>query len=112
MTTVEAPVVEPRTFNATDRAILEFERLHWKRTGRKVDEIKTRFELTEVRYYQVLNWIIDQPEALAYDAVFVNQLRNLRAKRADVRTRGTTATGVETRPDVRGTRPALLGGVV
>lgn len=106
------PQVQPRTFNETDRAILEFERLRWGAAGRKISEIRDRFAMSETRYAQVLNWIIDQPEALAYDAVFVGQLRRLRDLRRAVRTRGTTDAGVETRVDVRGVRPALLGGVV
>lgn len=101
-----------RPFNATDRAILEFERLSWRHTGSKEQEIHDRFAMTAARYYQVLNWILDQPEAMAYDAVLVNQLRRLRDLRRGVRETGTAAAGVPTRQDTRGVRPALLGGVV
>lgn len=103
-----AEVVKPQPFGDQDRAILEFERLRFLTPGSKHDEILNRFALTPVRYYIRLNWIINQPEAAAYDAELVRHLVDLRDRRRDVRTRGTVAAGVETRPDVRGTRPALL----
>lgn len=100
-----------RVFNETDRALLEFERGgRWRFPGQKVEEIRTRFAMSEVRYYQVLGWVIEQPEALAYDAVLVQRLLRLRDLRRAVRTRGVTAAGVVTRSDSRGVRPALLGG--
>lgn len=34
------------------------------------------------RYYQVLNALIDTPEALAFDSLTVNRLRRLRDERA------------------------------
>lgn len=101
-----------RAFGSADRAILEFERGRWGAAGRKIDEIRTRFAMSEARYYQVLNWIIDQPEAMAYDAPLVQRLIRLRDLRRSVRTRGVTAAGVATRSDSRGVRPALLGGTV
>lgn len=101
-------VVKPEPFGDQDRALLEFERGRWLFAGAKHEEIRTRFAMTPVRYYIRLNWVIDQPEAVEYDAVHVNALRRLRQKRRDVRTRGTVAAGVETRPDPRGIRPALL----
>lgn len=102
----------PRVFNAIDRAILEFERGgRWKYAGLKQREVRDRFAMSEVRYYQVLNWIIEQPEAREYDAQTVDRLIRLRDRRRDVRTVGTAAAGVDTRNDLRGVRPAL-GGVL
>lgn len=112
MTAQPVAAVEPRTFDATDRAILEFEGLRWGVPGRKQAEIFSRFAMTEVRYYQLLGWIIRQAEAEAYDPELVGRLRDREDRRREVRTRGTIAAGVETREDVRGVRPALLGGVV
>lgn len=37
------------------------------------------------RYYQRLNWTIDQPEALQVDPMVVRRLQRLRAQRAEVR---------------------------
>lgn len=102
-----------RVFDATDRAVLEFERAgRWSVPGAKDREIFDRFAMTPTSYYIRLNWIINQPDALAYDATTVQRLQRLRDRRRDVRTRGTVAAGVTTREDTRGTRPALLGGVV
>lgn len=101
-------VVAPAPFGDQDRAILEFERGRWLAQGAKHSEILARFAMTPVRYYVRLNWIIDQPEAIEYDAQFVRRLLRLRDQRRAVRTRGTVAAGVATRPDARGTRPALL----
>lgn len=103
---------QARVFDDLDRAVLEFERGRWKFAGAKNAEIFDRFALTPTRYYIRLNWVIDQPEAMEYDATTVQRLRRLRDLRRQVRTRGTVAAGVATRPDVSGTRPAMLGGSV
>lgn len=112
MTGPFAAMTAVRPFDATDRAILEFERLRFRTIGAKHDEIQQRFALTPVTYFVRLNWILDQPEAVAYDAVLVSRLVRLRDRRKAVRTHGTDAAGVDTRSDARGIRPALLGGVL
>jgi len=63
------------------RAIIDFERQWWKHAGAKEQAIRERFSLSPTRYYQLLNALLDQPEALAYDAVTVSRLRRLRATR-------------------------------
>jgi hypothetical protein len=103
-----AEVTAPAPFGDQDRAILELERLRFLTPGSKHDEILARFAMTPVRYYIRLNWILNQPEAAAYDPDLIGHLTALRDKRRDVRTRGTVAAGVTTRPDTRGVRPALL----
>nr|MBA2477365.1 DUF3263 domain-containing protein [Sporichthyaceae bacterium] len=45
------------------------------------------------RYYQVLNALIDRPEALAYDPMLIKRLRRLRATRQ--RTRAARRLGIE-----------------
>ena len=37
--------------------------------------------MSATRYYQVLNALIDKPEALAHDPLLVKRLRRLRASR-------------------------------
>jgi hypothetical protein len=100
-----------RVFDAVDRAVLELERLRFHSSAGKEAEILSRFSMTAVSYYVRLNWILNQPEARAYDPQLVDRLVRLREKRRLVRTRGTVAAGVETRADGRGVRPAL-GGVL
>ncbi len=102
----------PRSFGNSDRAILEFEHGTWTYPGAKQAEIYDRFAMSGTRYYQLLNWILDQPEAEAYDAMLVRRLRRLREQRRQVRTVGSTGAGFEPRPDYRGVRPMLAGGVV
>lgn len=68
------------------RSILEFERIaRWRSLGRKDEAILDLFDLSTVRYHQVLEWILDQPEALAYDPPTVNRLRRLRDRRKAAR---------------------------
>jgi hypothetical protein len=64
-----------------DRAILDFERQWWRYAGAKEQALRDLFDLSATRYYQVLNTLIDQPEALAYDPMLVKRLRRLRAER-------------------------------
>lgn len=63
------------------RAILDLERTWWKYAGAKEAEVLARFGYTSTRYYQVLNWLIDQPEALAADPMTVRRLLRLREQR-------------------------------
>ena len=64
-----------------DRRILEFERQWWKYAGAKEQAIKDLFDMSATRYYQVLNQLIDSPEALAADPMLIKRLRRMRAQR-------------------------------
>jgi hypothetical protein len=68
-----------------EREILAFERQWWKYAGAKEQAIRDLFDMSATRYYQVLNALIDQPEALAADAMLVKRLRRLRATRQRAR---------------------------
>jgi len=68
-----------------DRAILAFERHWWKYAGAKEQAIREHFEMSATRYYQVLNALIDRPEALVADPMLVKRLRRLRATRQRAR---------------------------
>ena len=68
-----------------DRAILEFERQWWKYAGAKEQAIRELFDMSATRYYQVLNALIDGPDALAVDPMLVKRLRRLRASRQRAR---------------------------
>ena len=65
--------------------ILAFERQWWKFAGVKEDAIKELFSMSATRYYQVLNALVDRPEALAADPMLVKRLRRLRASRQKAR---------------------------
>ena len=64
-----------------DREILEFERQWWKYAGAKETAVRDKFDMSSTRYYQVLNALIDRPEALAADPLLVRRLRRLRSER-------------------------------
>ncbi|HJQ01715.1 MAG TPA: DUF3263 domain-containing protein [Jatrophihabitans sp.] len=65
-----------------DKALLDLEAQRFRQSGHKVAAIVKQLGLTEVRYYQRLNQLIDDPAALAYSPVVVNRVRRLRDKRA------------------------------
>lgn len=64
-----------------DRDLLAFERQWWKYAGAKEQAIRELFDMSTTRYYQLLNQLIDRPEALAYDPMLVKRLRRMRAQR-------------------------------
>jgi len=68
-----------------EQSILGFERQWWKYAGAKEQAIRELFDMSATRYYQVLNALIDRPEALAYDPMLVKRLRRLRASRQRAR---------------------------
>ena len=76
-----------------DRQILEFERQWWKYAGAKEQAIRDLFDMSATRYYQIVNTLIDTPEALAFDPMLVKRLRRLRATRQ--RARSARRLGVE-----------------
>ena len=64
-----------------DRDILDFERQWWKFAGAKEQAVREKFDMSSTRYYQVLNALLDRPEALEHDPLLVRRLRRLRAAR-------------------------------
>ncbi len=76
-----------------DRRILEFERQWWKYAGAKEQAIRDLFEMSGTRYYQILNSLIDAPDALAFDPMLVKRLRRMRAARQ--RARSARRLGIE-----------------
>ena len=65
--------------------ILTFER-HWLRqAGAKEEAIRSEFGLSAARYYQMLNSVLDDPEALAFDPMLVKRLLRIRDARTEAR---------------------------
>lgn len=64
-----------------ERAILDFERERWRLPGSAERQIRLRFDLSSSRYHQLLNRLIETPEALTYDPMLVRRLRRLRESR-------------------------------
>lgn len=71
------------------RALLDFERDWQRHEGQKVAAIRERFGVSPARYYQLLNRVLDDPHALAYDPLTVKRLRRRRDERARRRGVGT-----------------------
>ena len=76
-----------------DAEILAFERQWWKFAGAKEQAIRDKFQMSATRYYQVLNALIDKPEALVQDPLLVKRLRRLRATRQ--RNRSAKRLGID-----------------
>lgn len=75
----------PAGLSRREYDILAFERQWWKYAGAKEEAIKELFSMSATRYYQVLNALVDRPEALAADPMLVKRLRRLRASRQKAR---------------------------
>ena len=72
---------EQSELSSQELAILEFERQWWRYPGSKEGAIRELFSMSSPRYYQLLNALLDRPEAeLAYPAL-VRRLRRLRDSR-------------------------------
>ncbi|WP_030593072.1 DUF3263 domain-containing protein [Streptomyces anulatus] len=76
-----APVPSPG-LSVRDRALLTLERRSWAGPGAKERAIREELGISPVRYYQLLNALIEDERALREDPVTVNRLRRVRdAKR-------------------------------
>lgn len=75
--------------NLTDRerGILDFAALTWRLPGAKEQAIRDRFDMSAARYHQLLNGLIDRPEAWAYAPATVKRLRRLRDRARAARSR-------------------------
>src|ERR1700712_1096581 len=68
-----------------EREILAFERQWWRYAGAKEQAVREMFDMSATRYYQVLNALIDRPDALSFDPMLVKRLRRMRAARPRAR---------------------------
>jgi hypothetical protein len=77
--------VTPAGLSRREHEMLTFERQWWRQAGAKETAIRDRFGVPPTRYYQVLNALVDRPDALAADPLLVRRLRRLRRARARTR---------------------------
>ncbi|MFC9278272.1 DUF3263 domain-containing protein [Streptomyces collinus] len=68
-----------------EKAILALERRGFTGPGAKERAIREELGLAPVRYYQLLNALLDDERALALDPVTVNRLRRIREARRSER---------------------------
>lgn len=64
-----------------ERAVLALERRSWPGPGAKERAIREELGIAPVRYYQLLNALLDDRRALEADPVTVNRLRRVREAR-------------------------------
>lgn len=69
-----------------DAAILAFEKRWWRAAGEKEQAIRDTFDITAVRYYQILTRLLEDRDAHAADPVLVKRLRRIRDSRRQGRT--------------------------
>ncbi|MEU6660466.1 DUF3263 domain-containing protein [Streptomyces sp. NPDC046821] len=80
------PEPEPgsRELSVRELGVLALERRNWPSVGVKERAVREELGIAPVRYYQLLNALLDDPRALAHDPVTVNRLRRVReARRAE-----------------------------
>ena len=73
------------SLSARQRDILAFEHAWPMHAGAKEEAIRLQFGLSVVRYYQVLNALIDSPAAIAHDPIITRRLRRVRDTRVSAR---------------------------
>ncbi len=69
----------------TPADMLAFERQWWQHAGAKDQAIRDTFGCTSTRYYQALNALLDDAQALDIDAQTVRRLQRLRERAAGTR---------------------------
>jgi hypothetical protein len=71
-----------------DRAILDFERSWWCEPGTKQAQIRNRFNISGTRYYELVQALLDERDALVYDPLVIRRLRRQRERRRRARFEG------------------------
>lgn len=81
------PDAEPDETNASgdglsalEKRILQTEGRWFRYAGSKEALVRQELGLSGVRYYQILNGLLDRPEALQYAPIVVNRLRGRRER--------------------------------
>ena len=76
---------------ARDVAVLDFERQWRLLPGTKHHNIRARLQMSPSHYYDVLNALLDSPEAAAYDPLTVKRAQRVRESRRRSRIEGRRA---------------------
>ena len=65
--------------------VLAFERSWWKHQGAKDQAVLETFSFSRTRYEQIVNALLERPEALEHDSQLVMRLRRIRDRRRSLR---------------------------
>lgn len=76
---------EPQPLTDREVAILDFEKQQWRWQGMKEDAIRKQFGISATRYWQIVNALLDRPEAYVHNPTLVKRLRRLREARQRAR---------------------------
>lgn len=68
-----------------DRQMLDFAAQQWRYLGAQEQAIREQFDCSATRYWQRVNTLIEEPEALAYAPMTVNRLRRLKDRQQVIR---------------------------
>ena len=85
------------TITERDKAILDFERNWWAEPGPKEAAIRDRFDLSATRYYQILQELLEDPEAMDYDPLVIRRLLRSRSRRRRERIEGRSSESWQSR---------------
>lgn len=69
-----------------DRAVLDFAGKRWNYAGDQADAIEAEFGMSVTRFWQRVNGLLDDEQALQYSPQLVHRLRRIRSGRAVRRT--------------------------
>ena len=61
-----------------EQAILDFEAHWWRHAGSKAEGVQEKFGISLSEYYQRLNALLDNENALAHAPILVKRLRRMR----------------------------------
>src|ERR1700683_1369877 len=93
-----------------DLRVLAFQRGTWRPAGAKEQAIAEVLGITATRYYQLLNELIDLPEALRFDPTLVKRLRAQRARRQRIRSPQPPGARRRAERESKPARPRTSGG--
>ncbi|MEU3254444.1 DUF3263 domain-containing protein [Streptomyces sp. NPDC006997] len=72
---------EQEQLGSRERDVLALERRGFSGPGAKERAIREELGMAPVRYYQLLNALLDDPRAVEHDPLTVNRLRRVREAR-------------------------------
>ncbi len=65
--------------------MLDLAGARWNYAGSLEQRVRNQFGMSVTRFWQRVNTLLDEPEALAYSPQLVNRLRRIRSTRAQRR---------------------------